>query len=149
VTQKRTLRFTVPARLDQLARVAQTLQQFMAGDPWLAEDRAAQYEVELAVNEIVVNIIMHSYAESGEGAIGLRVVSGSDGLLVETVDSGRSFDPTAVVSPDLETVQEHGYGLFLVEQLMDTVQYRSARGRNHWHLFRQTKRADRDSADPA
>ena len=37
-------------------------------------------------------------------------------------------------APDLDEVRVHGYGLFLIKHLMDTVAYTPQAGRNHWLL---------------
>jgi serine/threonine-protein kinase RsbW len=52
------------------------------------------------------------------------------------VDSGDPFDKTAVATPNLEEPQEHGYGLFLIEQLVDDFKYTRLPAGNQWQLKR-------------
>ena len=52
------------------------------------------------------------------------------------VDSGDPFDKTAVATPILDEPQEGGYGLFLIEQLVDDFQYTRLVAGNQWQLKR-------------
>lgn len=133
-----TLHFVVPARLDQLGEVSRRITAFLRTVPGLADDESLHYNIDLAVDEIVVNIIEHGYGAT-PGTIRFTVTADDDRVTVETVDYGRRFDPDNVPAPDLDHAQVGGYGLFLVHQLMDEVHYRhdAARGANHWRLTRR------------
>ena len=55
----------------------------------------------------------------------------------ELADTGKPFDPSVVPEPDPTVLQEHGFGLFLIEQLMDKVEYDSRDGTNRWRLIKK------------
>ena len=61
---------------------------------------------------------------------------GGGHLLVDLFDQGRSFDLANVPQPDLDSAPIRGYGLFLVHELMDDVNYTSNHERNHWRLVK-------------
>jgi len=92
-------------------------------------------EIELAMEEILVNIFNYAYPDQkGEVEISCRC-DGGNGLLVEVSDQGVSFDPLSlVVEPDLQAdVAERaigGLGVFFVKQLIPGVRYRREEGRN-------------------
>lgn len=102
-------------------------------------------ELNLAAVEHVSNIMRHAYGEGHPGKLyGLVTFREGEGLLtLETVDTGRPFDParlpprpTAYVR--WQDVPEGGYGLPLIRAVMDEVHYhRQPAGRNHWQLRRR------------
>lgn len=93
--------------------------------------------VELAVHETCTNIIKHAYAgERGRIEVALTISENPRRVIVDTHDSGRSFDLSQVQQPDLDVVQERGYGLFLIRQLMDEVSYQANESQNHWRLVK-------------
>ncbi|MDZ4716927.1 MAG: ATP-binding protein [Roseiflexaceae bacterium] len=98
------------------------------------------YNIQLAAHEICANIVNHAYADKhmGEGRIHISLALYPWPLRfeIELQDAGESFDPAAVPTPQLQEAQVHGYGLFLVRTLMDTVTYTAQSGNNHWCLIK-------------
>jgi len=96
------------------------------------------YTIQLAVQETCANIVDHAYAaeEAGRIRIELALEGAPRQLSVEIYDAGRAFDPAQAREPDLENAQVRGYGLFLMNRLMDSVVYERLPGRNHWHLVK-------------
>jgi len=96
------------------------------------EDRLR--EIELAMEEILVNIFNYAYPDrKGEVEISCRC-DGGEGVLVEVSDQGVSFDPLSLMEPDLQAdIAERaigGLGVFFVKQLIPGVRYRREEGRN-------------------
>lgn len=83
------------------------------------------YNVQLAVDEAVVNVINHAYRGDPNGVVELTAELHSDRLVVHIRDWGLSFDPSAIPEPDLAEPQERGYGVFLIRNLMDEVTYQA------------------------
>lgn len=85
------------------------------------------YAVQLAVDEAVTNIIEHAYGGEGKGDIWIRCEEYVGGLEVEIRDKGKSFDPDDVPKPKVGTPLEEfgprGAGMFLMQKLMDDVQF--------------------------
>jgi serine/threonine-protein kinase RsbW len=104
------------------------------------EERDLVTDMELAVCEACTNIVVHAY-DGSEGRIQvgawLAEVAGRRALLIETHDTGpNTFDFSHVAEPDLEQVQEHGYGLFLMRQLLDEIGYEGRPGDSRWRLVK-------------
>lgn len=125
--------------------VPATFGDVRAIDVWLVEllrraegiDEGVIQSIELAVHEISCNIVEHAYAEAEGGRIGVTFsLSGNSPrtLVIELLDSGKSFDNDAVTPVDLDTPTEGGYGLFLARSLMDAVDYERCAGQNIWRL---------------
>ena len=114
----------IPATLDSL----DTVSKFVArATTQVGLDDHAAWQVQLAIDEAVTNIIQHGYADSARGTIelGWQIV----GPMLELVlrDHGRHFDPSDVPMPDtaapLEDREPGGLGIFLMHKLMDGVRF--------------------------
>ncbi len=126
---------TIPAETEALRAISDKVAEIFADAKW--DDKSTQlYNVQLALNEICANIVRHAYAEIEGGKIGIKfwVTSDPPQIEIETRDSGIQFDPDDVSEPSLGEPQVHGYGLFLVRELMNEVSYRTENGVNIWLL---------------
>jgi serine/threonine-protein kinase RsbW len=114
---------TVPATLESLARISDFITDATAR---VGLDEHAAWQVQLAVDEAATNIIQHGYG-TAPGEIELQWRVEGDQLMVMLRDSGRRFNPDDVPAPDitspLEERQAGGLGLYLMGQLMDTVEF--------------------------
>ena len=90
----------------------------------LGLDAREAREAALAVNEVCANVYRHAYGGSKEGRIDLSAETDlAAGTLRLTVrDYGVAFDVNAVPAPSSEP-QEGGYGVFLIHNLMDRVEF--------------------------
>ena len=91
-----------------------------------------QNQIRIAVDEIFSNIARYAYhPESGGAAV--RIVVSED-IIIEFEDSGVAYDPLAKTDPDVSLPAEEreigGLGLFLVKNLMDSVEYRRDGNKN-------------------
>lgn len=78
----------------------------------------ASEDVQLAVTEACANAVRHS--DASEYVVRLNV---DDALCeVEVVDLGDGFDPTAVPPPSANQL-ENGRGLFLMQELVDDLEF--------------------------
>jgi serine/threonine-protein kinase RsbW len=130
-------RFQIPARLDALVQLEEEVRAIMDELPDTSEIKTEQYNFTLALHELCTNVIEHAYGESpGDIRVELTVQSDPQLIRAVIVDSGEPFGRTTVNSPILEVPQEHGYGLFLIEKLVDDVAYTRLRAGNEWTLIR-------------
>jgi sigma-B regulation protein RsbU (phosphoserine phosphatase) len=86
-------------------------------------------QIELAVEEVFVNIANYAYQDHGEVIVSCRVeeVQGRVLMILAFADTGRPFNPLEYPEPDtnapLEERKEGGMGLLLVKKTMDTIRY--------------------------
>ena len=91
-----------------------------------------QKQIAIAVEEIFVNIAHYAYKpEIGDATI--RIIVG-DEVVIEFEDSGNPYNPLEKINPDV-TLDAHereigGLGIFMVKNIMDTVDYRHEAGKN-------------------
>jgi serine/threonine-protein kinase RsbW len=94
------------------------------------------YNVQLAVHEICTNIIEHAYDGSDDMRVEIEFCydEKKNALTVTLKDtSPKMFIGKEKPSED-EEVSERGRGIFLAEQLMDSVQYQHHATFNEWTL---------------
>jgi len=86
------------------------------------------FAVQMAVDEACANIMEHAYGGCADGSICISLRADTEEVVVIIRDHGQPFDPTAVTRPDptapLEERGEGALGLYLMEQLMDSVEFR-------------------------
>ena len=92
-------------------------------------------QIDLAVEEIFVNIAHYSGSEEAEIIADYHISGdGSGTLTVIFKDSGKPFDPLAKADPDLTLSAEEreigGLGIFLTKKFMDSVEYEYTDGMN-------------------
>ncbi len=84
-------------------------------------------QIDLAIEEIFVNIAHYAYADGGDVRITCDVDGNPPVLTVTFADSGRKFDPLAKPDPDVTASAEDrgvgGLGIFLTKKYMDNVIY--------------------------
>ncbi len=97
-------------------------------------DKKLVRQLQLAVEEAVVNVIDYAYPAGTEGSVEVSMTSDGRRLRVVIVDSGVAFDPTEHEKVDTTLSAEErpigGLGIYLVRELMDTINYERTDGRN-------------------
>ena len=93
------------------------------------------YQIELALEEILVNIASYAYApETGEMQIDYQLSDDSKTFTVVIADKGKEFNPLEREDPDINAPLEEreigGLGLFLVKKTMDEVKYERIDNKN-------------------
>jgi serine/threonine-protein kinase RsbW len=86
----------------------------------------AEDDVELAIHEALGNAVRHGCKSDPSKEIEFCVsCDQARGMLIVVRDPGAGFDPATVPSPiEGERIYEsHGRGIFLINQLMDSVQF--------------------------
>lgn len=77
-----------------------------------------------AFGEAFNNIAIHGYRSGPPGDVDIEIEADDGGITIRLLDSGASFDPTAVAVPDMTALPESGMGLFIINSFMDEVDYR-------------------------
>jgi anti-sigma regulatory factor (Ser/Thr protein kinase) len=116
---------TLTNRRSEIGRLHQLVEAF-SGRHGVPE--SVVFAMNLALDEIVTNVIMHGYSEGGEHEIRVAIALDEDVLEATVRDDAPVFNPLLVPSIDLEAVGEDrpigGLGVHLVRSVMDSVQYR-------------------------
>ncbi len=133
------IEFTIKSDLSLVAFVGRALSALLAGTA-LEPHRIATFE--LAVVEVVTNVIEHAYQNQAGHKVEICVCLGSDSAEVQVRDFGKKLDPDVVerYTSDHVEVQNpgdsisdlpvSGWGASLVAKLCDEVRYDQIDGAN-------------------
>ncbi|MBP5283510.1 MAG: ATP-binding protein [Treponema sp.] len=93
------------------------------------------FQIDLAVEEIFVNIAHYAYSpETGEARVLCEAREDPLSMSITFLDAGRKFNPLENEEPDTALSAEArdigGLGIFLTKKYMDTVEYRYADKKN-------------------
>ena len=94
-----------------------------------------QMQINIAVEEIFVNIASYAYAPgTGEATVCLSIGGEPRRATVTFLDSGVPFDPLAKADPDVSLPAAEreigGLGIYMTKQMMDEVFYEYRDGHN-------------------
>ena len=123
---------TVPAGCDQLDTVQSFVDEALDQLPCTFETRL---QIQIAVEELFVNIASYAYAPgSGEAVIGCQVEQEPPSITIQFRDWGKPFDPLAKEDADITLSAEErkigGLGIYMVKNSMDDVNYVYENGQN-------------------
>src|SRR5215204_4799023 len=114
----------IPADVREIERLNRLVRQF--GELHDVPSRTL-YAVNLALDELVTNVILYGYEEASGKDVLIKLVSTKDELVASVSDEAKAFNPLEVTAPDLnaplEDRQLGGLGIHLVRSLMDRVTY--------------------------
>ena len=115
---------TLTNRRSEIAQLHQLVEAF-SGQHGVPD--AVVFAMNLALDEIITNIIVHGYSEGGEHEIRVALALDDSALEATVRDDAPAFNPLVVPPIDLEAVGEDrpigGLGVHLVRSVMDSVQY--------------------------
>ena len=101
-----------------------------------ALDQSLSFQLNLVLEEAVVNVIQYAFPKGEEHTFTLDVKKEADTITFILRDDGKPFNPLTQ-APDVdinlsaEKRQIGGLGIFLVQQMMDEVDYkRTSKGEN-------------------
>ena len=97
-------------------------------------DSSLTSQLMLAVEEAVVNVMSYAYPLGTTGDIHVQARATEQSLKFIISDQGKAFDPTLRGTADTTLSAEErpigGLGILLVQQLMDSINYERADGKN-------------------
>lgn len=83
------------------------------------------YHLNIVITEAVANAIQHVNKNEKEQAVTIHIHVNGDNLSIKVYDQGEGFDLAAIQAPNfdalVDVINESGRGLFMIKELMDTV----------------------------
>jgi serine/threonine-protein kinase RsbW len=114
-----------PADTDAIGNVADAIDQTLIE---LQVPEQKRLEIDLAVQEALVNAVVHGCNNDRSKEVRCRLQSDPLGRIVITVtDPGPGFSPDSLSDPKHQEnlYADHGRGVYLIRQLMDEVSFES------------------------
>jgi len=139
---------TMPAELQVTADLSNlaTVRKFVAeAANKINDDPGFVYDLCLAVDEAITNIIFHGY-KGKAGEIGILIHSEDGSIAVTIRDQAPEFDPTKLPNPDISLPlgkrKPGGLGVYLIRSNVDRIDYRrSGDGFNELKLVKYIRKA--------
>jgi len=121
----------IESDLDELAGVRLFVRNFCRAIPENCFGSERMDRLEIAITEVVTNIIRHAY----ENQKGLKIIIEAElydnKLMIMVYDWGSEFDPDKVPPPEFDGSKHGGFGIFLIRESVDEVTYsRNEENRN-------------------
>ncbi len=130
---------TIQSDFSNLATVADFITH--AAADWEMDGRTT-YNIQMAVDEAVTNVIEHAYRGQSDGSIQISCDVKGNEFIVEIQDFGTPFDPKKVAKPQVKgPLSERtvgGLGIYFMKKLMDRVEFSS--GKKIGNRVRMVKR---------
>jgi serine/threonine-protein kinase RsbW len=102
-------------------------------------DAQSTRELMLAVDEASANVIKHSYQGDSGQRLTVTARSVEDGVEVEIQDNGAPFNPIDQPIPPPDELRVGGRGMFLMQSVMDEVDYERRDGKNCVRMRKRVK----------
>ncbi len=124
-TAKLLLRFEVvfPADVNAISPLVERALQLVAS---IGCGQGKEFAVETALREALANAVVHGCKQDPSKQVQCSVYCDEKcGILIVVRDPGPGFDPSSLPSPTQgqHIFSEHGRGVYLINQLMDRVEY--------------------------
>ena len=131
------LRF--PADIAKTSQITEAVMRVVAG---LACAAGHEAEIELALQEALANAIRHGAENDASKSVQVKVACEAEhGVLIIVADPGDGFDPHEVPNPQQadNLYSDHGRGIFLINRLMDQVEFKRGGTEIHMRKFSKAK----------
>lgn len=129
--------FVLANEVAQISPILGEMEEHLRG---LGADPQALAGLEVALDELLTNIVLYAYRDGQAHEIIIQVDARDGRLRIEIRDDGTPFDPTRAEPPDLEADLDDrplgGLGLHIVRTVFETVAYRRTEG---WNVLVLTK----------
>lgn len=123
------IKSSVENELSELEGLSATVRQFLSEH---SVPERASYAVNLAIDELVVNVMRYAYVDADTHMIDIELAVEGNQVILRIVDDGRPFDPRRGPALDLhaEDREVGGLGLLLVLDMVDVLRYQRVEDKN-------------------
>ena len=126
--------------ISNLDLVAETIEEL--GEEYSLSTKII-FEINLAVDELLTNIIKYAYAEPDTNYIEISIEISEDNIKIIFSDTGIEFDPLSVDEPDLNLSIDKkpigGLGIHFVKQKVDEINYKRINNKNILSITKRIK----------
>lgn len=118
-------KITVPAEVDNLDNILGFVDKILEENDCPMKE---QMQIDVAVEEIFVNIAQYAYdAKGGNATLSCEIGENPRQVVLTFIDSGIPYNPLAKEDPDIHMAAEKraigGLGIFMVKKTMSEMKY--------------------------
>jgi serine/threonine-protein kinase RsbW len=127
--------------MDHLRLVWQTGETLLDAVVFDEDPEGARYNVLLALQEMVTNVLRHGYRLDDSLPIEVSFELAADQLQIVLRDRGPAFDPLAYDTTEIDgqstmPTEIGGFGIHIAREVMDEIEYARV---DDWNVLRLTK----------
>jgi serine/threonine-protein kinase RsbW len=143
IGEAKAINLTIDSRLGNIGLVGLAVQALCS---YMGFSKVEAYQIQLCVVEAVTNVVKHAYrAQPGHEATVVATLH-PDRISFQVLDTGKTMkpisrEPIEFDPENLATLPERGMGLYVIQTVMDEVDYRTVDGAN---ILTITKYLSRD-----
>ena len=143
--RERKIIITIDSNLEDVALVGAVAKKLCANLPFAGVECD---DIELSVSEAVNNAVIHAYGNEDGHEVKVNFTIKMDRLVIDVCDKGKKMtkhSPPSFIynSNDRKSLPESGMGLFIINQIMDEVVYKT---KNDTNILTMTRRIEPDCA---
>jgi serine/threonine-protein kinase RsbW len=122
-----------PAEPQVVHQVRERVEEFVRPSGINADELDA---LKVALSEAFSNAVCHGSPLGPRNRVHLRCESDGQRLIIQITDEGGGFLPSRISLPDLEEWKTSGRGLFIMQELMDAVEFELVPGGTRVRLLK-------------
>jgi anti-sigma regulatory factor (Ser/Thr protein kinase) len=131
-TQNKQDKLTIEAAVENLEAVQAFVDERLEA---VGCSMKAQMQIDVAVEEIFVNIASYAYAPgTGDAVVCVELSEDGTVVTISFIDHGKAYDPLSRDDPDISLPAEErdvgGLGILMTKKLMDELSYSYRDGQN-------------------
>jgi len=132
----RELEINILSDYDEVVKVNNAVNDFLSKE---GIEELIRNAFDICLTEALNNVIKHAYKEEKGKSIQVRVIKDKNFIEVNIIDEGIPRTNLEIKKldynpEDLNSLPESGMGLFIIQQLMDELDYFSINGKNYFVL---------------
>lgn len=116
-------RVVLEGRIEELERVRRLVEDFSACEWGELVDNASRDQLVLAADEAYANIIKHAHHGRPGEPVAVRAYAEGGAAAIRFSYRGAAFDPGTVPEPAFDGSRSSGFGLYIIKQSVDRVDY--------------------------
>jgi sigma-B regulation protein RsbU (phosphoserine phosphatase) len=137
---------TMGSDLADLARGREFVRRFCREEAPPSFEVHLAEELELAVHEAISNIVQHAYGGRPDRPIWMAAEAYPDRVEVRLSHEGERFEPAEMELPDMDSYPERGFGLYLMAQCVDDLDFSPDKhDRSSMLLIKHVTASDREA----
>ncbi len=113
--------------MDHLRLVWQVGETLLGSVPFQEDPEGTRYNILLALQEMVTNVLRHAYRGDESKPVRLQFVAEPRGIEITLRDQGPPFDPLAAHGPDVDAedlpASPGGFGILIMKAVMESIDY--------------------------
>lgn len=125
--------------LTELSKVRAFVREFCLREATDCFGEEALCEMELAANEAAANVIKHAAADRHDMEISIEAEARAEEIEIRILHQGKAFDRDSAPEPDFDGSRDGGFGLHIMESIMDEVTHTREEGKNVIRLVKRTQ----------